>query len=43
MGAEAGATISCSPGTRNKVREIRGHGRTYDELLQEWIKEHEQE
>ena len=41
MGEAAGATISCSPETRNKIREICGHERNYDELLQEWIEEHE--
>ena len=36
-----GASINCSPETRDRVREIKGHERNYDELLQEWIKEHE--
>jgi hypothetical protein len=41
MGEAARATISCSTETRNKIRQICGHERNYDELLREWIKEHE--
>ena len=30
------ATINVRPETRNRVREIKGFDRTYDELLSEW-------
>lgn len=29
-------TINVHPSTRNKIREIKGFERTYDELLSEW-------
>jgi hypothetical protein len=32
-------TIPVSPETRNRVREIKGFERTYDELLSEWASE----
>ena len=41
MGDADGASINCSPETRDRVRTIKGHERTYDELLRDWIKEHE--
>ena len=31
------ATIPVRPRTRNRVREIKGHERSYDELLVEWV------
>jgi len=31
------ATIPVRPRTRNRVREIKGHERSYDELLAEWV------
>ena len=32
-------SIPVSPNTRNRVREIKGFERTYDELLSEWASE----
>ena len=31
------ATISVRPSTRNRVRELKGFERTYDELLREML------
>ena len=34
------ASIPVSPSTRDRVREIKGFDRTYDELLAAWAESH---
>jgi hypothetical protein len=36
MSSENQATIPVYPDTRDRVREIKGHERSYDDLLNEW-------
>jgi hypothetical protein len=31
------ATINVRPKTRDRIREIKGFDRTYDELLSRWV------
>lgn len=33
-------TINVRPATRDKIREVKGFDRTYDEILSEWVDYH---